>query len=99
MIKMSQYRTQIRIIADVLSVTKDNQINDKVGVGITTLLRKSNIPHQRLIKLIKNLIESGLLAIITDKKSSKYIITDEGRKFLNEYTKFQDFALAFGLRI
>lgn len=95
---MTTYRTQVRIVADILTAAKDNR-NGGEGVGITMLLRKSNMPYNRLSKLVQDLVSSGLLLTIEEGKANKYAISHEGLEFLNEYSRFEDFAVAFGLRL
>ena len=52
---MPQYRTQGKIIADILATARDmNQ--DGQGVGITTLLRRGNVSYSRMTKLIVDLV-------------------------------------------
>jgi predicted transcriptional regulator len=94
---MAQYRTQTRIIADILATARDHN-TDGEGVGITTLLRKGNISYTRMMKLISNLVGAGLL-IELNVKGSKYKISDKGLSFLHAYAQFEDFAASFGLRL
>ena len=95
---MTQYRTQVKIIADVLSSAKDlNSEGD--GVGITTLLRKANMSYGRVTKLVSELVGSGLLEELNGDKASKYVITAKGMQFLVAYQGFEDFAQSFGLRL
>lgn len=95
---MPQYRTQGKIIADILTTARDmNQ--DGQGVGITTLLRRGNVSYTRLTKLIVDLVGAGLLLEETLEKSSKYRISDKGMMFLQQYVQFEDFAQSYGLRL
>ncbi len=95
---MAQYRTQVRIIADVLSTAKDMNTEGS-GVGITTLLRRGNMSYTRMSKLISELVGSGLLLEVNNEKASKYIISTRGIAFLSAYHQFEDFAQSFGLRL
>jgi predicted transcriptional regulator len=95
---MPQYRTQGKIIADILTTARDmNQ--DGQGVGITTLLRRGNVSYTRMTKLIVDLVGTGLLLEETMEKNSKYKISDKGRMFLQQYVQFEDFAQSYGLRL
>lgn len=95
---MAQYRTQVRIIADVLSTARDmNSEGD--GVGVTALLRRANMSYGRLSKLLSELVGSGLLVELNGDKISKYIISEKGMQFLVAYHGFEDFAQSFGLRL
>ena len=95
---MAQYRTQVRIIADVLSTARDLNIEGN-GVGVTTLLRKGNISYTRMSKLLTELVGSGLLVELDGEKISKYMISPKGIEFLAAYSSFEDFAQSFGLRL
>jgi len=95
---MPQYRTQGKIIADILTTARDmNQ--DGQGVGITTLLRRGNVSYTRMTKLIVDLVGAGLLLEETLEKNSKYKISDKGMTFLQQYVQFEEFAQSYGLRL
>ena len=95
---MVQYRTQVRIIADVLSTARD-QNTEGTGVGVTTLLRRGNMSYSRMAKLLSELVGSGLLLELNWEKISKYMISQKGIQFLTAYYAFEDFAQSFGLRL
>ena len=95
---MAQYRTQVRIIADVLVTARDMN-TEGTGVGVTTLLRKGNMSYTRMSKLLHELVGSGLLLELSTEKISKYMISDKGIQFLAAYGQFEDFAQSFGLRL
>ncbi len=95
---MVQYRTQVRIIADVLSTARDAN-TEGTGVGVTTLLRKGNMSYTRMSKLLSELVGSGLLVELNKDKISKYMISQKGIQFLTAYYSFEDFAQSFGLRL
>jgi len=95
---MVQYRTQVRIIADVLSTARDMNAEGS-GVGVTTLIRKGNMSYSRMSKLISELVGSGLLLELSGEKISKYAISEKGIQFLVAYSQFEDFAQSFGLRL
>lgn len=95
---MPQYRTQGKIIADILVTARDMN-TDGQGVGITMLLRRGNVSYSRMSKLIGELVGAGLLLEESLEKASKYRISDKGIMFLKAYTQFEDFAQSFGLRL
>jgi predicted transcriptional regulator len=95
---MAQYRTQFRIIADVLSTARDMNTEGE-GVGVTTLLRRGNMSYSRMSKLLSELVGSGLLLELSGDKISKYMISKKGIEFLAAYYNFEDFAQSFGLRL
>ena len=95
---MAQYRTQFRIIADVLSTARDMN-TEGTGVGITTLLRRGNLSYGRMTKLLSELVGSGLLVEVNGERISRYMISERGIQFLSIYANFEDFASSFGLRL
>lgn len=95
---MPSYRTQVRIIADVLRTAKDYS-EDNGGVGITTLLRKANLSYGRLLKIVSSLVQSGLMEEVIVEKSYKYKISSKGVEFLQAYGRFEEFANTFGLSL
>ena len=95
---MAQYRTQVRIIADVLITARDMNTEGN-GVGITALLRRGNMSYTRMSKLLSELVGSGLLTELSGDRISKYKISDKGIQFLKAYHSFEDFAQSFGLRL
>ena len=95
---MAQYRTQVRIIADVLSTARDLNTEGS-GVGVTALLRRGNMSYTRMTKLLSELVGSGLLLELDGEKISKYMISEKGMQFLAAYHSFEDFATTFGLRL
>ncbi len=95
---MAQYRTQVRIIADVLSTARDLNTEGS-GVGVTALLRRGNMSYTRMTKLLSELVGSGLLLELNGEKISKYMISEKGMQFLAAYHSFEDFATSFGLRL
>ncbi len=95
---MAQYRTQVRIIADVLNTAKDMNTEGS-GVGITILLRRGNLSYGRMSKLLLELVGAGLLLELSGDKASKYAISPKGIQFLAAYGQFEDFAQSFGLRL
>ena len=92
------YRTQVKIIADVLSATKEYDFDSR-GIGVTTIIHKANLSHPRLMKILSDLINSGLLEETVKGKVCKYKLSAKGQHFLSEYNKFHDFATTFGLRL
>lgn len=95
---MAQYRTQVKITADLLSTARELNTEGK-GVGITTLLRGGNMPYSRVTKMISELVGAGLLVELNSDKGSRYKISDKGVQFLAAYDKFEEFAQSFGLRL
>ena len=95
---MTEYRTHMKIIGDILATTRDD-LQDEEGATITYLIRKANISHSRISRILKTLVSQGLLEQVDTTNSNKYKISDSGREFLQAYYTFTKFADNFGLSI
>ena len=95
---MGIYRTQIEIVGDILDVTQDNTL-DNDGASVTHIIRKANVSHGRVSKILKNLVSQGLLEQVNSDRASKYKISMTGREFLQAYRTFSEFTDGFGLTI
>jgi predicted transcriptional regulator len=95
---MSAYRTHMQIIGDILTTTRDN-LPDEQGASITYLIRKANISHGRISKMLGTLVAQGLLEQTNSNGACKYKISNVGREFLQAYNTFNKFADSFGLTI
>jgi predicted transcriptional regulator len=90
------YRTHVSIIADILSTAKQYSYEGyDSGATVTHLIRKANVPHQRLSSIVSTLMQSGLL----QEDSAKYWISEKGIEFLKAYSEFKGFAETFGLKV
>ena len=90
------YRNSTRIVCDLLTVTQDSGQN---GIAVTSLCQKGNLSHSRLRNFLSRLTGSGLVNKIEYDGKNTFVITEKGRVFLEEYTKFHEFAGAYGLEI
>ncbi len=95
---MAEYRTHMKIIGDILCTTRDN-LQDDDGASVTYLIRKANISHARISRILKTLVAQGLLEQVNNSNTSKYKISQSGREFLQEYQSFSAFSDNFGLSI
>ena len=96
--KMAEYRTHMKIIGDILETTRDN-FQDDDGATVTYLIRRANISHGRISRILKDLVSQGLLEQVKPSGASKYKISLSGREFLKAYKSFSKFAENFGLTI
>src|SRR5574338_820870 len=96
--KMQVYRTHMKIIGDILTTTRD-ELPDEQGASITYLIRKANISHGRISKILSTLVSQGLLEQNNSDGACKYKISNVGREFLQAYNTFNRFADSFGLTI
>ncbi|MBI3254388.1 MAG: MarR family transcriptional regulator [Nitrosarchaeum sp.] len=95
---MVEYRTHMKIIGDILYTTRDD-LQDEEGATVTYLIRKANISHSRISRILKTLVSQGLLEQVDAQGSNKYRISQSGREFLQAYYTFTTFADNFGLTI
>ena len=95
---MGMYRAQIVIVTDILDIAQENTL-DNNGASVTHLIRRANISHGRLSKILKNLVSQGLLEQVNSDRANKYKISMSGREFLQAYKTFSGFTSGFGLTI
>ena len=95
---VSAYRPHMKIIGDILSTTRDD-LDTEEGATVTYLIRKANISHSRISRILKTLVSQGLLEQVESQGSNKYRISQSGREFLQAYYTFTNFADNFGLSI
>lgn len=88
----------MKIIGDILYTTRDDLL-DEEGVTVTYLIRKANISHSRISRILKTLVSQGLLEQVESDGTNKYKISNSGREFLQAYKTFSSFADNFGLTI
>ncbi len=93
---MTNYRTSMQIISDLLSATNDS---GQEGIKTTRLLTKVNLSHSRLSKFLENLTGSGLINKIEFDGKNTFVITEKGRQYLESYLKFSSIAESFGLEL
>jgi len=88
----------MKIIGDILYTTRDDLL-DEEGATVTYLIRKANISHSRISRILKTLVSQGLLEQVESDGTNKYKISNSGREFLQAYKTFSSFADNFGLTI
>ena len=91
-----KYRNSTQITCALLTVTQDSGQN---GIAVTVLCQKGNLSHSRLRNFLSRLTGSGLVNQIEYDGKNTFVITEKGRLFLEEYTKFHEFAGSFGLEM
>ncbi len=91
---MGEKRDKLDIVNDILVA-----IMNKGGkIKPTHLLYKSNLSHEGMKKYISELKEKGMISeeLDEDNKSKKFLITEHGFKFLEDYKKVKAFTSSFG---
>ena len=93
---MTNYRTSMQIVSELLKATKDS---GQEGIKTTRLLTKVNLSHSRLSKFLENLTGSELINKIEFDGKNTFVITEKGRQYLESYLKFSNIAESFGLEL
>ncbi|MFW6014703.1 MAG: winged helix-turn-helix domain-containing protein [Candidatus Nanoarchaeia archaeon] len=88
----SKRRDKITIIYEMLKAI----INKGGIIKPTHLLYKSNLSYKRMMPLVDELMKKGMITQEIRGNKKSYIITDEGRRFVNEYKKMKEFVESFG---
>lgn len=86
----------MQIVGDLLTATEES---GQDGIKTTALISKANLPHSRLLKLLSNLIGTGLINKIEFDGKHTFVITQKGRQYLESYIKFASIAQSFGLEL
>ena len=89
-----KYRNNQQIVESILVATKDVGMD---GIQVTKLMQTSNLSYTRLGKFMSKLTGSGLINKIEYDGKSTFVITENGRVYLQEYQKFLQITDAFGL--
>ena len=82
-----QYRTELGIISEILTITMEHGRN---GAIISHIARAANLSHGTTVEKCQKLIGFGLIESISDKGSQYYTITEKGIQFYHEMQKFID---------
>ena len=90
------YRSSRQILCELLEETQNS---GQCGIQITSLCQKGNLAHGRLLTFLSKLTSSGLVNQIKFDGKNTFVITEKGKLFLEEYTKFHNFAGAYGLEM
>ncbi len=85
---MSEKRTKMDIIYDILIVLKKNP-----NIKRTHLIYKTNLSHVRLLEYLEYMSGKGII----QEFDSNIIITETGEKLIEEYKKMRQFMDGFGI--
>lgn len=91
----SQYRTDLGIVSQILSITMERGRN---GLIISHIARAANLSHGATVEKCQKLIGFGLLEPIKNKDAQYYSITEKGIQFFHEMQKFIDFIQELKIR-
>jgi predicted transcriptional regulator len=90
-----EYRSKARIKIDILKVIK----RESGKCGPTRILYGANLSHDRLVRYLSHLKELQLIEEVRENEKTFYVLTDKGREFLNEFSRIERFAEAFGITL
>ncbi len=88
-----EYRSKARINIDILRVIK----REGGRCGPTRILYGANLSHNRLVRYLNQLKELQLITEVNENDKTFYELTDRGKEFLNELSRIERFADAFGI--
>jgi|YelNatPaOPRAMG01_1025707.scaffolds.fasta_scaffold78653_1 predicted transcriptional regulator len=94
---MTTYRSQVRVMADLLRAIRDDE--PEGGAKVSVLLRKANMSYARMVELTDQLVEKGLLIKVPAERGNLYKLSERGKEFLANVETFEKFAEAYGLKI
>jgi len=86
------YRSRFQIYADIL-----HAIIISEPAKATYLLHTANLSHERLMSHIEKMAGSGLVERRVDGDVVTYAATLKGKKYLDEFRRVEEFAIAFGI--
>jgi predicted transcriptional regulator len=95
MTSKKEYRSKTRIKIDILRVIK----RERGKCGPTRILYGANLSHDRLVRYLNHLKELQLIEEMKENDKTFYTLTEKGREFLNELSRIERFAEAFGITL
>ena len=82
-------------MGDILDVTTSG---GREGVIVSAISRKANLSHYAVLDKCQKLIEAGLVNSVKDERNRKYMVTEKGLQFVQEFQKFQSLVESMNLR-
>ena len=90
-----QYRSEMGILSDILSVIADSGRN---GVIISTISRVANVSYNSINEKCQKLVDADLVRSIKGNRGSTFFITENGVIFLEQMRKFTDVIKSMNIR-
>ena len=90
-----QYRSEMGIMGDILDVTSNG---GQSGVIVSAISRKANLSHYAVLDKCEKLINAGLVQAIRNDRNRKFMITEKGINFHQEFQRFQSLLDSMQLR-
>ena len=91
----SHYRSEMGIMGDILHACIDG---GRDGICVNALGRKANLAHYAVLDKCEKLINAGLVETKRDDRNRKFMITEKGLKFFDEFKNFQNLLESMNLR-
>ncbi len=82
-------------MGDILDVTTSG---GREGVIVSAISRKANLSHYAVLDKCQKLIDAGLVNSVKDERNRKYMVTEKGLLFVQEFQKFQSLVESMNLR-
>jgi len=76
-------RDRLHIVADILSIARNGSLK-------TQIMYKANLSFAQLNEYLSFLLETKLLASITQNQKTFYKVTSKGMRYLRNYAKIRD---------
>ncbi len=82
-------------MGDILDVTTSG---GREGVIVSAISRKANLSHYAVLDKCQKLIDAGLVNSVKNERNRKYMVTEKGLQFVQEFQKFQSLVESMNLR-
>lgn len=95
MISKQQYRSEIRIIADILSVIRDA---GRDGIIVSAISRNTNTSYKVINEKCQKLIDARLLESTKNNRNLRFVITEKGMSFFEQLQQFVEMIQTLNIR-
>ena len=90
-----QYRFETGVMGDMLRIRLNG---GQLGVIVSAISRRANLSHYAVLDKCEKLINAGLVETRRDDRNRKFMITEKGLKFFDEFKNFQNLLNSMNLR-
>ncbi|MEM2143684.1 MAG: winged helix-turn-helix domain-containing protein [Candidatus Thorarchaeota archaeon] len=90
------YRSKMKIMADIMHAIGDC---GEEGAMPTKILYAANLSHDRLTQYLDELVQKGLVLMLSSENGRVYRLSERGSEFLRAFDGIARFAEAFGISI
>lgn len=89
-----KHRSKCRTFADIIRAVQGSE-----RAKVTYLIHAANLPYGRLMEYLAIMESSGLIEAVISEDETYYVVTAKGRRYLQEFKKFEEFGDLFGVEI